>query len=359
MAWLRRALFYSLRLFGGFAVAQRLTRGQLRILCYHGFSIADEHLLAPYVFMRTQTFERRMRILRARGLPVISLEEAITRLRSGGIARAETVITFDDGWASTLAILPILREYKYPACIYITTEHLEAGTEAFNVTLTQMLHASRKATVTLRGVHPYFDGEYSIGANPAAAAATLIAAASRIGTLSERQRLLPSLAAALGVDYVEFMQGGRFRFLSREEIASLPANVDVQLHTHTHSLPDDSFEAMANEVRRNKNAISELTGIEPTHLCYPSGAYSPRHPEWLARLDIKSATTCDPGLNGPEVPLLLLKRHLDSEHASDIEFEAEITGVRELLRKLRTGLRRLRPRKHALPLRRQPPEFPH
>ena len=133
MGWLRRILFHCTRLLGGFALAQHLTRRQLRILCYHGFSATDEHVVNPYVFMRTQTFERRLRILQRRQIPVLSLEEAITKLRAGTISTAETVITFDDGWASNLAVMPILQRFGYPVSIYITTEHLSAGTEAFNV----------------------------------------------------------------------------------------------------------------------------------------------------------------------------------------------------------------------------------
>jgi hypothetical protein len=95
---------------------------------------------------------------------------------------------------------------------------------------------------------------------------------------------------------------------------------------------------MANEIRKNRTAITHLTGVEPTHFCYPSGEHSPLHPEWLARLGVVSATTCDLGLNGSDNSLLLLKRYLDSEYTSDIEFEAEITGVRELLRRMRSTL---------------------
>src|SRR5580692_11865666 len=113
MGRLKRLLFHCIRLVGGFAIAQRITQTQLRILCYHGFSIADEHELAPYVFMRTETFARRMRILRKRGLTVISLDEAIQRLRAGAITNGETVITFDDGWASDLLVMPILERYRF------------------------------------------------------------------------------------------------------------------------------------------------------------------------------------------------------------------------------------------------------
>jgi peptidoglycan/xylan/chitin deacetylase (PgdA/CDA1 family) len=339
MGWLKRLFFHCIRLIGGFAVAQRITRTQLRILGYHGFSISDEHELAPYVFMRTETFRRRMRILHKRGLTVISLDEAIERLRAGAITNGETVITFDDGWASDLLVMPILEGYGFPACLYITTEHLAAGTEAFKVTLAQMIHRSRRDTISLRNVHPQIDGEYSIARDPAAATAALLAATGKIDSLQECQRLLRPLAEALGLSYEAFVAGGRFQFLTDDQITALAGRgISIQLHTHTHHLPSGNFDEMANEIGKNRAAITDLTGIEPTHFCYPSGNYSPWHPEWLARLGVVSATTCDSGFNDSGKSLLLLKRYLDSEYTSDIEFEAEITGVRELLRRMRSTL---------------------
>jgi peptidoglycan/xylan/chitin deacetylase (PgdA/CDA1 family) len=336
---LKRAFFHCIRLIGGFAIAQRITRNRLRILCYHGFSISDEHELAPYVFMRTETFARRMRILRKRGLTVISLDEAIERLRAGAIINGETVITFDDGWASDLLVMPILESYGFPACIYITTEHLSAGTEAFNVALAQMVHRSRKDSISLRNLHPHIDGDYGIARDPAAATAALLAATGKVGSLQECQRLLRPLAEALGLDYETFIAGGRFQFLTEEQITALALKgVSIQLHTHTHHLPSGNFDDMADEIRKNRTAIANLTGTEPVHFCYPSGEYSARHPEWLARLGVVSATTCDSGFNNTGDTLLLLKRYLDSEDTSDIEFEAEITGVRELLRRMRSTL---------------------
>ena len=343
MGGLRRILYHCIRLIGGFAIAQRITRSKLRILGYHGFSVADEHELAPYVFMRPETFARRMRILHKRGVSVISLDDAIERLHANTIANAETVITFDDGWASDLLVISILERYRFPACIYITTEHLSAGaddTEAFNVTLAQMVHRSRRDRITLRNIHPQLDGDYEIAQHPATVTATLLAAAARIGSLQERQQLLAPLAEALGLDYAAFVMGGRFRFLSKEQLTALAKKgVSIQLHTHTHRLPSEDFGEMADEIRRNQSAITELTGILPTHFCYPSGEYSPWHPEWLARLGIASGTTCQTGFNDSTVSSLLLKRYLDSEDTSDIEFEAEITGVRELLRGMRSTLK--------------------
>lgn len=337
MRSLRFVLLHILRLFGGFALARRLTRGQLRILCYHGFSLGTEYRASPYVFMRATIFERRMRILQKLRIPVIPLEEAVDRLHGAALVDAETVITFDDGWESNLTIgAPILRHYGYPACIYVTTDHLHSGTEAFNMALAHMVHESPKSIVALRNIHPILDGDYELKTDPLATVRTLLDRAIRVAPLPDRQRLLRPIAEALGLDYVKFFANGRFRLLDGDQIRKLALmGVSIQLHTHTHTLPDDSFDSVANEIEQNRAAIRRLIGLEPRHFCYPSGKHSPQHPEWLARLGIISATTCNAGFNRPTTPLLLLNRYLDSELSSDIEFEAEIVGVREVLRRIR------------------------
>jgi peptidoglycan/xylan/chitin deacetylase (PgdA/CDA1 family) len=300
---------YVLRVMGVFALARYLTRKQLRILCYHGFSVGDEHEVAPVMFMRGQVFERRMQLLRKRGIPVVTLDEGVKRFTQRTIANAETVITFDDGWASNLTVaVPILEKYGFPACVYISTEHLEAGTEVFNVALSYMIRRCGLKMLTLERVHPQLDGTYDIATNPDAAIVDLILRAEGALPLAERQQLLRPIAQALGANLDEVLRGERFRLLSRDE--------------------------MAREISTNRKMIEELTGSEARHFCYPSGEHSGRHPEWLGRLGIVSATTCHPGLNNGSTSVMLLNRFLDSDSTSDIAFEAQICGVYELARKL-------------------------
>jgi len=324
-------------------LAQYLTRAKLRILCYHGFSLGDEHEVAPVMFMRAETFERRMRILKKRGIPVVPLEQGVRRLQRGEIGNAETVITFDDGWVSNLTIaIPILERFGYPVCIYVTTEHLSAGTEVFNVALSYMIHRCGRHTLRIEGLHPRLDGSYDVGKDPEGATLKLIHAAEAL-PLIERQRALYPVARALGFDLNEVLKGGRFKLLTRGEIQQLSRRgVDIQLHTHTHRLPDDDFAVMAAEIEQNREAITELVGTTPHHFCYPSGAYSQQHPEWLRRLGIASAVTCDPGFNDANTSVMLLKRYLDSEESSELAFEAEICGVRELARRIRACVSRER-----------------
>jgi peptidoglycan/xylan/chitin deacetylase (PgdA/CDA1 family) len=336
MSTFRLSALYVLRALGVFALAKYLTRKRLRILCYHSFSVGDEHEVDPVMFMRAQTFEQRMGILKKRGIPVVTLDEAVRKLRQRSIGNAETVITLDDGWVSNLTIgAPILEKYGYPACIYVSTEHLEAGTEVFNVALSYMVRRSGRRSLTLTGLHPQMDGTYAIDTDPDAAIVALIHAAERIGPVAARQQVLRPIARALGADLEEVLRDGRFRLLSRSEMQEASRRgLDIQMHTHTHHLPGNEFDAMAEEINVNRRMIRDITGVDPQHFCYPSGDYGAQHPAWLKSLGIASATTCNPGLNDASTSLLLLNRMLDSDRRSNIAFEAEICGVSELLRRL-------------------------
>jgi peptidoglycan/xylan/chitin deacetylase (PgdA/CDA1 family) len=337
MRSLRHLLLHAARAVGLFGLARHLTRRRLRILCYHGFSVGDEHEVMPLMFMRAATFERRLAILARRRIPVISLDEAVGRLANDDVRHGETVITLDDGWASNLTVgAPLLERYGYPACIYVTTEHLAAGTEVFNVALDYMLHRSRLTTLSLTGVHRELDGVYDLRQGPAAMKRTLILAAERaFPALAERQQLLPPLARALGFDPQALLAGERFRLVDRGQLDELLARgFDIELHTHRHRLPQDSFESMAAEIEQNRAALRALAPGERRHFCYPSGAYQGEQPRWLERLGIASATTCDPGLNPPGSPPMLLRRYLDSDSFPDIVFEAEVCGFTDLLRGL-------------------------
>lgn len=341
LARLRQAALYFVRALGGFAVAQYLTRNRLRILCYHGFSLGDEHELIPHMFMRSETFERRLEILRRRRIPIISLDCAIDLFERQGIRHAETVITLDDGWASNLSVgAPLLEKYKYPACIYVTTEHLASHQEVFNVVLYYLIVKSGRQNLHLSGIHPALDGEYAIGDDPTSATIKIISAAERALDLSARYDALAGIAAALGLNITEVLTNGRFQLLSAEEIARLPERgIAIEMHTHTHRLPNNR-DGVQQEIDLNKHALSALVGREPRHFCYPSGVYGSQHPEWLRSLGVASATTCDPGLNPASTSVMLLRRFLDSEVQSDIAFEAEICGLRDLARNARELFRK-------------------
>ncbi len=145
-----------------------------------------------------------------------------------------------------------------------------------------------------------------------------------------------ALAERLDVDYDRVVRERVFNLVTLEEIQEMAA-AGVQVHTHHHQFPND--EAVARrQLADNRALLEPLTGRRLEHFCYPSGYWSARHWPWLSSAGFKTATTCEPGFNYPETPPLALRRFLDGEHISDLEFEAEMCGYKEILRRGRAGL---------------------
>ena len=326
------------RMLGLFALAQWITRKQLRILCYHGFSVGDEYKYMPMMFMRSATFERRMGVLKKRRLEVVSLSEGVHRLNNASLTRAATVITLDDGWASNLSIgLPILQRYGYPACIYVTSEHLGSNPHVFNVAFHYMLLSTTVESLVLSGIHPALDGVYDFRADLIKVIKNVVGKVEEHFSFGERIAVLRKIAPSLGFRLDDVLQGDRFRLMTDDELRAIyRSGIDIQLHTHSHRLPKNDFDTMAREISHNRAAIKNAIGETKDHFCYPSGEYSREHPEWLEQLGIASATTCDSGFNRVGSQAMLLKRSLDSDEFSDLEFEAEVSGFKELIRIIRS-----------------------
>src|SRR3546814_17535202 len=68
-----------------------LFRSDLRILCYHGAALRDEHHFRPGLFMGKETFAARMALLARQGYPVIALDIAVAALPPGQSSEARRV----------------------------------------------------------------------------------------------------------------------------------------------------------------------------------------------------------------------------------------------------------------------------
>jgi len=333
----KRLLLYAMRTAGVFAMARRLSRSRLRILCYHGFSIGDQHEYAPIMFMRPAVFARRLALLKRLNYVVLPLAEALEKLHRGDINRGEVVITIDDGWKSTLTLAaPLLLEHAMPACLYLTTYHVERAEVVTDVVIEYMFWRTARTTLSVRGIAADLDGDFAIPGNERALAARWAGFGNKQCDAAGRQKLVRTLAALLDLDYDTVTRNRRFALIDAADVAELQrCGVDIQLHTHTHTFPSSDQSAAAEEILQNRRVLERIGAGRATHFCYPSGRYAPQHPEWLAALGIESAMTCDVGSNHSGHSPFLLKRYLDRDDAREIEFEAELSGVSDLLRSLR------------------------
>jgi peptidoglycan/xylan/chitin deacetylase (PgdA/CDA1 family) len=328
---------------GLFRLARRVTPRGLRILCYHSVALENEHAFLPKMFVSPQTFEKRLRFLADHGFPVLPLGEAVSALRNGTLPAGATTITFDDALYGTYRLAwPLLRRFAMPATVYVTTYYVAKRAPVFGLLVEYMFWKTGRPSLDPRGLGVPSTGMIDL-ADPLAktrAAADIVEHGETRCTEEERGALARALAERLDIDYDRVARERLFNLMTTEEIRELAAaGLDVQAHTHRHQFPEDEDIAQ-RELADNREVLEPLTGRRLEHFCYPSGFWSERQWPWLAAGGFKSATTCEPGFNYAETPPLALRRFLDGEQISDLEFEAEMCGYKELLRRGRAGLRR-------------------
>jgi len=95
------------------------------------------------------------------------------------------------------------------------------------------------------------------------------------------------------------------------------------------------------EIQKNIAVLAPYSSKPLRHFCYPSGIWSEKQWPILADAGIRSATTCEPGLNSSLTRPFAMARFLDGEDVRPVEFEAEMQGYSELLRRTRGSLRRI------------------
>lgn len=328
-ATVRRVTLLCLKYTGCFWFARRVTGKALRILCYHGISVADEHEFRGRLFMRLETFKARMIQLQKLGYPVISLDDALLGLKNERLPRGAVVLTFDDGWkrACTEA-LPWLTRQGWPVTLYVTSYHAEHQTQVANVAIQYLFWATSSARLELRELGEPLD--LNLPESMEEAQKVVLAHCGALPDADTRQAFVLRLGEALEVDMAVLRDLGGFMLASCDELkAFADTGVDLQLHTHRHILSENGRSVLTRELADNCAFLARLTKRQLQHFCYPSGVYE--HDMWpeLESLGVTSATTCEPGFNYRDTPMLGLRRILDEEGLTPLEFEAELSGILE------------------------------
>ena len=338
-AGLHNALLYAARALGLFKLSRYLTRNQVRILCYHGIWLLDnEKNPFNFLFMSPSRFISRMESIKRNGYSVISLDEAIERIRENKPVRDCVVITIDDGWYGTfLHMLPALSRHQFPATLYLTTYHVEKQTPVTGVLLQYMLACSpnRKLVPLHNTVRVTFPVDLDAADQRAQLHAQLYAQIESIEETEKKTEALQNLCLELGLDWGLIQSTRAFHLVTPDEARKCrDYGVDLQLHTHRHRVEVNGINVIEQEIEENRDRLKCITPGTLKHFCYPSGEWNENHFFGLKRMNIISATTTDNGFFSGSCDFLSIPRILDGEQVSNIAFEAELSGLFELKRKL-------------------------
>ena len=300
-------------------------RKRLLILCYHSFSLEDEHLWRPVTFEPLSFLEERLLSLSKSGASVLSFAEAVERLYAGDLPPVSICLTFDDGtYDFYKSVLPILKKYGYPATLYLSTYYCEARRPVFPLMCSYLLWKARNRVLPAdRSLGIERDIDLKNAGNREWGHRQMLSVTDSKAEAEVAQRL----AARLEIDYTALLNKRILQLMTPEETAEVArAGIDVQLHTHRHRTPQD-HDLFIREIRDNRARLERMTGAPAVHFCYPSGVWHREFLPWLNEERVATATTCEPGLASTDSEKLLLPRLLDMSAMPSIEFEGWLAGV--------------------------------
>lgn len=330
-----RSIYLRLsKILGLFSVARWVTRNRLRILGYHGIWFSDGHY-GNYLFMSPDKFQSRMEWLKNSDYPVISLERAVDDLSRSKLSHCSTVITIDDGWYGTyLHMLPVFEKYALPATLYVFTGAVDSQKALPNILLPALIQLTRKMTLNITGTDCYNGLDYDLSSHLAKQESTAKILDVFWGLKEDAvEAFCRCVTSELGFDYDEIISTRQFSFINYEEISDANRRgLDIQLHTDSHRLNPKFPAAIGNEIVINRNKLRPHVNSSLKHFCFPGGIHSTEMYGYLEINGVKSATLVDTGLAVPESNKYELKRILDGQDVSQLEFEAEMSGFLELVR---------------------------
>lgn len=129
--WRAKALGTGLRALGASGLprlAAAYTRGLGAILMFHHVRPWENRSFALNrgLEITPEFLDEALGALRANGFDIVSLDQAIARVREGKSARPFAALTFDDGYRDNLEhALPVLERHDAPFAIYVVPEFAE------------------------------------------------------------------------------------------------------------------------------------------------------------------------------------------------------------------------------------------
>ena len=268
----------------------------LLVLNYHQVANAERDLIDPSLWSATEEqLDEQLRFL-TRHLEVVGPEV----LDSGPPARAQVMLTFDDGYRDNHDLaLPVLRDHDVPAVFFVTSGFLDEPTLPWWGELHWMLTASERTSLTLERWPAGPDGGTVILDGSRATLERLRAGYESVAP-SDQQAFMDEVAAALGVDRPR--DRGDAVWMTWDMVRALrDAGMTIGGHTATHPrLADLPADEQAREVDAGLRRLQDELDERPTLFSYPYGgrdAFDQRTVAALRDADIRFAFSYYGGYN--------------------------------------------------------------
>jgi peptidoglycan/xylan/chitin deacetylase (PgdA/CDA1 family) len=195
----------------------------------------------------------------------ISRSEFETFLKNRHADDMSSLLTFDDGYASFISIaLPLLREHKAKACVFIATSFMDGSREPYEDALWKHINGSDKVDACGLGVFPCKRTTEKL------VAYERIRLHLKTLSLSQRDAWMISLAG-----HPQPQNPADMLFLTAEEVQHLASEQLITIGSHAEShttLTSLSLTDAILEMRHSKARLEAVTGRSITDISYPYGA---------------------------------------------------------------------------------------
>lgn len=230
-----------------------------------------------------ETFESQMRFLK-KNFNVISIDELkdhITQKKT--FTPGSCLVTFDDGWKDNfINAYPILKKYKIPAAIFLTTEYIGTGKRFWQERLNHMLkilHYRCKSDIKLnkKTLNKYRESELrkiiiSDGRDLEEKISSFVAKQKQYKE-DIIEELIDALTSFLEKEGYKITQVNDF--MSWDEIRIMSnGGVDFGSHGKSHRILTQNQSIAPEEILESKEIIEKKLEKEINSFSYPNGSYT-------------------------------------------------------------------------------------
>ena len=267
----------------------------------------------------------------------ISLDEAISKLKSKSLKKNSLVLTFDDGFKDNYTyLLPVLKKHNVPATFYINTSVIGTNNSlwfqaAFNLFFTIPAKNIRiEINSTDYNLSTHQDRYFS--------------AFSFIKYLQKEHEPQNFMAIINDIDNKLCMPTSESFHLDWKDLTALCHEplITIGAHTDRHfPLGLCSSELARKEITLSKTKLEERLPITISHFCFPRGQledFTSEHIDEIKSLGMLSATTTVGGVNNAGADLFRLKRIGIPQIIRNKEHELiwYVTAIPQLISKIKS-----------------------
>ena len=311
---MRRAAARALRYSGLTWIRGATERSSLTILAYHRVLALQESLLYPFqsMVMPRDLFEQQMSHLRQH-YTMLTLLEAVERLRTRNLPPRSVCVTFDDGYRDNFDVaLPILKKYGVPATFFVVTGVMEGKSRLLwdeVVSRIREIKDTRGWEEMHRETMPSWLQEklglLEAGEPAETIGERLVRDMNRV-PLREREEALQILRRATP-------GGGKCSdppLVSWDELREIRrAGMLVGAHTVSHPFLDElDHPAAKQEIEGSITTLAERLDEPITLFSYPRGRFKEEVKRWLQEAGVEAAVTTELGRNSPGTDPYALRR---------------------------------------------------